>query len=151
MVIDGIVVGAVATAAGTLVTAFGVLFGAWQIRISKKQSQAEFEDGFDQQYRALTIDLPVDVLIGGNPEKKDKARVRELIYNYLDLSNEQIYLRAKGRITRHTWNSWSSGIEAHLKRPTFQRVFEEIKHSSGFTYLERLVDNSYNSDPRSWF
>jgi len=151
MVIDWAVVGAVATATGTLVTAFGVVFGAWQIRISKKQSQAEFEDRFYQQYRSLTIDLPVDVLIGMKPNKEDEAYVRELIYNYLDLSNEQIYLRAKGRITSHTWNSWSSGIEAHLKRPAFLEVFDEIRNASGFTYLERLADSNYQSDPKSWF
>lgn len=151
MAIDWSIVGAVATATGTIATAFGVIFGAWQIRLSKKQSQAEFEDQLDQQYRLLTIDLPVDVLIGKEAQKDDEVRVRELVYNYFDLTNEQIYLRAKGRISRHTWASWSAGIEAHLKRPAFKSVFNEIKNCGGFTYLERLVETDYLSDPRSWY
>jgi len=149
--IDWSVIGAAATAVGTVVTALGVLFGAWQIRLSKKQAQAKFEDQLDQQYRSLTIDLPVDVLIGKKPQEKDQARVRELIYNYLDLTNEQTYLRAKGRISGHTWISWSSGIAAHLKRPAFESVYKEIENTSGFTYLERLVKSNYLSDPISWF
>ena len=151
MVIEWSVVGVIATAIGTITTAVGVIFVAWQIRLSKKQTQATFEDQLDQQYRALTIDLPVDVLIGKHPQKQDKDRVRELIYNYFDLTNEQIYLRAKGRISRHTWNSWSSGIQAHLQRPAFSSVFNEIKSKCGFSYLERLVDEKFLSDPRGWF
>jgi len=151
MNIDWNVLGSIATAVGSLATGVGVIFGAWQIRLSKKQAQAEFEDNLDQQYRNLTMDLPVDVLIGKVPKEDDKERVRELIYNYLDLSNEQVYLRAKGRISQHTWNSWCSGIKAHLDRPEFKRVYDEVKQDSSFTYLESLISQSYGTDPKSWY
>jgi len=145
------VISSIATAIGSIATAVGVIFGAWQIRLSKKQAQAEFEDNFDQQYRALTMDIPVDVLIGKEPQRDDENRVRELIYNYLDLTNEQVYLRAKGRISNHTWESWCSGIKSHLERPVFKNVYNEIKSNSSFTYLEKLVTQSYQSDPKSWY
>ncbi len=119
MTIDWNMVSSVATAVGSVATAIGVIFGAWQIRLSKKQSQAEFEDKLDQQYRIISMELPVDVLIGKAPDADEKNQVRELIYNYLDLSNEQVYLRAKGRISTYTWQSWSAGIKAHLARETF--------------------------------
>ncbi|TQV88213.1 hypothetical protein [Aliikangiella coralliicola] len=151
MNIDWNILSSIATAIGSLATAIGVIFGAWQIRLSKKQSQAAFEDHFDQQYRELTMEIPVDVLIGKVPQKEDEMRVRELIYNYLDLTNEQVYLRAKGRISKLTWVSWSSGIKAHLERPAFKRVFEEIKTNSNFTYLEKLVSQDYQADPKSWY
>ena len=151
MAIDWNVISSVATAIGSVATALGVLFGAWQIRISKKQSQAEFEDSLDQQYRSISMKLPVDVLIGKQPKKEEQTIVRELVYNYLDLSNEQVYLRAKGRVTQYTWQSWCSGIKAHLERPAFKVVFEEIKDVSGFSYLEKLVETEYKSDPINWF
>lgn len=82
MTFDWNAISSIATAAGSFFTAMGVMYGAWQIRLSKKQSQAEFEDRLDAQYRALAYALPVDILIGGLPandsEKKD---IRELIYN----------------------------------------------------------------------
>ncbi len=151
MNIDWNIISSVATAIGSVATAIGVIFGAWQIRLTKKQAQAEFEDHLDQQYRQLSMELPVDVLIGKLPAEQDKVRVRELVFNYLDLSNEQVYLRAKGRISEHTWKSWCMGIRAHLDRSTFNRVYIEVRHSSGFTYLERLVDENFAIDPKLWY
>jgi hypothetical protein len=151
MTYDWDVINSVATSIGSIATAIGVIFGAWQIRLSKKQSQAEFEDNFDQQYRVLTMEIPVDVLIGKQPKLEDANRVRELIYNYLDLTNEQTYLRAKGRISNHTWRSWCSGIKSHMERPTFKAVYNETSQNSGFTYLDKLVANNYKSDPSEWY
>lgn len=110
LIIDWNIVSSIATGVASLATAIGVCFGAWQIKIGKEQAQAAFEDGLDQQYRSLSMELPVSVLIGEPVDEGDRERVRELIYNYLDLANEQVYLRAKGRISKHTWASWSSGI-----------------------------------------
>ncbi|PCJ12201.1 MAG: hypothetical protein COB04_18080 [Gammaproteobacteria bacterium] len=151
MSVDWNAVSSVATAIGSIATAMGVLFGAWQIRISKKQAQAEFEDSLDQQYRIIAMELPVDILIGEVPQEDQKTQVRELVFNYLDLSNEQVYLRAKGRVTEITWQSWCTGIQSHLARPAFLQVFEEVKDKSGFTYLEQLVQTEYQSDPLSWY
>jgi hypothetical protein len=149
--IDWSVIGSATTALGAMFTGVGVMFGAYQIRLTKKQGIAEFEDRFDQQYRELSMQLPVDVLIGQKPTKEDRLRVRELIYNYCDLSNEQVYLRAKGKVTQVTWMSWSSGIKAHLERPAFQDVYEEIKNASGFTYLDRLINEDFKTDPNKWY
>ncbi|MFT5717350.1 MAG: hypothetical protein ACI9T7_001541 [Oleiphilaceae bacterium] len=151
MTIDWNAISSISTAVASVATAIGVLFGAWQIRLSKKQAQAEFEDSMDQQYRSLSMDLPVDVLIGKEPDENQKPIVRELVFNYLDLSNEQVYLRAKGRISKYTWESWCFGIKAHLERPAFKQVFDEVRAASGFTYLEKLVDSNFESDPDQWF
>ncbi|MBU2883339.1 hypothetical protein KO525_14355 [Psychrosphaera sp. B3R10] len=151
MIIDWGVVSSAATAVGSLVTALGVGFGAWQIKVGKEQAQATFEDSLDQQYRSLSMELPVSVLIGEPVEESDRNQVRELIYNYLDLSNEQVYLRAKGRISKHTWTSWSQGIKLHLAKPSFAEVYSEIKDKCDFTYLNRLVASDFQSDPKSWY
>ena len=144
-------ISSIATATGSVLTGFGVAFGAWQIRLAKKQSQAEFEDHLDQQYRKISMELPVDVLIGKEVRPEDCKRVRELIYNYFDLTNEQVYLRAKQRITRYTWKSWCSGMQAHLSRPAFKHVYDELISQTDFTYFERLVESNFKSDPNTWF
>lgn len=151
MVIDWGVVSSAATAVGSLVTALGVGFGAWQIRVGKEQAQAAFEDSLDQQYRTLSMELPVNVLIGEPVEESERNKVRELIFNYLDLSNEQVYLRAKGRVSKHTWASWSMGIKLLLAKPSFKEVYAEVKDKSDFTYLNRLVASDFSSDPKSWY
>lgn len=144
-------VSSIATAFASVATAIGVLFCGIQLKIAKKQGQAEFEDKLDQQYRTIAMALPVDVLIGKEPSEENAGMVRELIFNYLDLSNEQIYLRAKGRISRHTWNSWQAGISGHMAKKAFRTVFEEVQEISAFTYLSRLDEDKYNSDPIAWF
>ena len=79
----------------SLATAIGVCIAAWQIWQSRKLAQTSFEDGLDQQYRKLAMDIPVDALIGKPVNDDKKADVREIIFNYLDLCNEQAYLRKK--------------------------------------------------------
>ena len=69
----------------SLATAIAVCIAAWQIWESRKLAQTSFEDGLDQQYRNLAMDIPVDALIGEPIKDNKKDELREIIYNYLDL------------------------------------------------------------------
>jgi len=89
----------------SIATAVGVEF-----RDSKNLAQSTFEDSSDQQYRDLAMSIPVDALIGKATPDDRKMDVRGLIYNFLDLSNEQVSLRKKNRITKDAWHDWCSGI-----------------------------------------
>ena len=82
--------------------------------------------------------------------KEDQAR--EAVYNYLDLCNEQVYQRAKDRISKERWNEWSSGIKANLSRPFFLSVWIEVKESASgsFSFLERLENEGFKADPITW-
>lgn len=108
-----------------------------QYRQANKISMSEFEDGLDQQYRALTLPIPVPVLLGQEVHGSEYEIVRELIYNYLDLSNEQCFLYSRGKISKKTWKAWRAGIQDHLSKPTFAKVLSEIKsqNPNTFTYL----------------
>ncbi len=135
-----------------LATAVGVAVAAWQINESRKLSQSSFEDSLDQQYRELAYGIPVDALIGKPVQESQKMETRELIYNYLDLSNEQVFLRKKNKISNDAWKDWSSGIQSHLKKVAFKTVWEEVKeHSPGsFSFLERLEREDFQCDPIGW-
>ncbi len=120
-------------------TAIGVSIAAWQLWESRKIAQTSFEDGIDQQYRNIAMIIPVDVLIG-DPVKDNKNELREIIYNYLDLCNEQTYLWQKKRISENRWKDWNDGIKDTLKKPAFKEVWDEIKTKAPgtFTSLELL-------------
>ena len=136
----------------SIATAMAVVVAAWQIWEGHRLSSAEFEDSFDQQYRALSYQIPVNALIGKDlsTEKRDSAR--EAIYNYLDLCNEQVYQRTKNRISYERWVEWASGMEENLKRPLFKEVWMEIKDSTegSFSYLERIEAEGFKTDPAKW-
>jgi hypothetical protein len=92
----------------SIATAIGVAFAAWQIFQTHRLAQTTFEDSLDQQYRSLAMLIPVNALIGKSIPENEKKEVREIIYNYLDLCNEQIYLRVKNRVTENRWKDWQS-------------------------------------------
>ncbi len=132
----------------SVATAIGVCIAAWQIWESKKLAQTSFEDGLDQQYRNLAMDIPVDALIG-KPVDDESGKLREIIYNYLDLCNEQIYLRKIKRISKNRWKDWNIGIKDNLSKPAFKVVWDEIKETAPntFTALESLEKNKFKIDP----
>jgi hypothetical protein len=136
----------------SLATAAGVLIAAFQLRISSKIAQTEFEDSIDQQYRQLSKDIPVDALIGKSVSEEKKDMTRELVYNYLDLCNEQIFLRKRRRIRKDTWTDWCNGIASNIEKPEFKRVWLEIKQESPetFTFLEKLEKANFSEDPVTW-
>ena len=133
-------------------TAIGVAIAAWQIWESRRLAQTKFEDSLDQQYRNLAMQIPVDALIGKPTPKEKKAEVREIIYNYLDLCNEQVYLRKKKRIRKVRWKDWSEGIKENLEKPAFREVWEEVKKEapSTFSFLTLLEEKGFDCDPAKW-
>jgi hypothetical protein len=136
----------------SLATAIGVCIAAWQIWESRKLAQTSFEDGLDQQYRKLAMDIPVDALIGKPINDNKKDDLREIIYNYLDLCNEQTYLRQKKRISKNRWKEWNDGIKDNLAKPAFKQVWDEIKDKAprAFTALDLLEKGEFKIDPTKW-
>ena len=136
----------------SIATAIGVAIAAWQIWESRKLAQVTFEDSFDQQYRSLAMSIPVDALIGKTLPGDDQLKAREDIYNYLDLCNEQVYLRKKNRIGESRWKDWREGIKENLEKPAFQTVWEEVKRDAPntFTFLTKLEDCQFECDPLDW-
>ena len=120
--------------------------------MSSKIAQSEFEDSIDQQYRELAKDIPVDALIGKTVDEDKAEFTRELIYNYLDLCNEQIFLRKKKRVRKDTWVDWCAGIKSNLSKSEFEKVWTEIKRESPktFTFLEKLEKTQFTEDPVKW-
>jgi hypothetical protein len=91
------------------------------------------------------MQIPVDALLGRAIPDDERRKVREIIYNYLDLCNEQAYLRNKGRITDARWNEWKQGMENNIKKPAFKDVWDEVKGEAPetFTSLKELEDNNF--------
>ena len=152
MNIDWATVAYAATAAGSAATAIGVVIMTWQIREARAIAQSTFEDSFDQQYRSLAKAIPVDALIGKPVATDKKSLTRENIYNYLDVSNEQVYLRKQNRIRKSTWDDWAKGIKSHMSKIEFSEVWNEVNEHAPdtFTFLARLTKDDFKSDPKSW-
>lgn len=133
-------------------TAAGVIFAAVNLLLSYRQSLTDFEDAITTEYRKIIKDIPMDALLGKELCKEDHDRCRNQIYNYLDLTNEQVFLRKAGRVRKSTWEQWVDGIKVNLERKAFDEVWNEVKDRAegSFEELRRLEEGNFKTDPRSW-
>lgn len=133
----------------SIATAVGVFLAWWQIRESSRQAKSTFEDSLASEYRSLVQGLPVEALLGEDlDEEAYRGNLSEL-YHYIDLTNEQTFLRRCGRISQETWENWREGIQTTMSKPAFARAWREISERSpdSFGELRRLIDSGYAADP----
>ena len=139
------------TAVGSVGAAIGVLFAAWQLRQAGVHARTDFEDNLSREYRELSRQIPTRALLGQAVEDDEFAKAFPALFQYVDLSNEQIMLRMHGRIRAATWREWCDGIKSNLTKPAFARAWSEIKtRSASFDELRHLERGYFKDDPRKW-
>jgi len=89
------------------VVAVGTVFLTYrQVKLRKEQATTQFEDELSREYRELARDLPVKALLGdGLTDEEFKQEFPDLYY-YVNLSNEQVFLRFEERVSKETWENW---------------------------------------------
>jgi hypothetical protein len=113
--------------AATVATAIGIMLAYWQLRQAGEQAMIAFEDGLTEQYRRIIRDLPMAALLD---DPIDEAELRDslsVFYQYFDLSNEQAFLRSRGRIRGKTWGDWEEGIRQNARLRAFQAAWRTIR------------------------
>jgi hypothetical protein len=105
-----------------------------------------------REYREIAHSLPAKALLGESLTLEEQASALDEFYHYIDLSNEQAFLRYQGRVTRSTWRNWSEGMRVLLQRPAFAVAWRHIKLKapSSFQELRLLEASAFSADPRSW-
>lgn len=139
-------------AIASVVTATGIFIGAYQLLLTKRINQTQFEDDLVNHYREIIKMIPVEALLGKEltPAEADKAR--DGIYFYIDLCNDQVFLRQNGRVSQATWILWRDGIRSNLSRAAFRKSWEEIKTTvpRDFAELRQLEKSDFKDDPNEW-
>jgi hypothetical protein len=141
---------AVSAIAG-VITAGGVILALWQLRLTKVIAQLQFEDSLAKEYRDLAARIPTKAFYGWPLTEDEHRASRDEFFRYIDLSNEQVALRQRGRISSKVWTSWCAGIKYNLQLRAFQRAWEEVKkETKSFDELRRLERDRFAADPRHW-
>ena len=91
-------------------------------------------------------------LLGDSLNDEEYAQSFSLLYHYIDLSNEQVFLRQQGRISKATWENWCDGIKSNLSLHTFSRAWQDIKPAAkdSFRELRKLEASGFQDDPYGW-
>lgn len=132
-------------------TPLSVLVLAYQLWQRKKQFTTEFEDNLTNQYREIIYKIPVESLLGRSDSEEYAGELKDY-YRYIDLSNEQIFLRQEGRVSKSTWENWRAGIETTLSHSDFRAAWNEIRENApeSFNELREFEDPDTPDDPRYW-
>ena len=139
------------SAVASTATAIGVIFAFGQLRVSKNIAQLQFEDGLAKEYRELASRIPTKALLGAELSEAEYQSSFDELFRYVDLTNEQVSLRQRGRISLVVWQYWSAGIQANLELSPFKRAWSEIQNKcSSFQELRRLQIEGFKRDPHTW-
>ena len=144
--------GSAVSAIAACVAAVGVWYARHQLKTSREIAQLQFEDALGKEYRELAGELSKNALMGEILTEIEYEKSFDDLYRYFDLTNEQILLRQRGRITSDVWENWCMGIKSNMALPAFQRAWVEIKErSSAFEEVRRLDAEFFAIDPVSWY
>ena len=143
--------GSAVSAIAASVAAAGVWYARHQLKTSREIAQLQFEDALAKEYRELAKELSKKALLGESLSDEEYDEAFDELYRYVDLSNEQITLRQRGRITADVWRSWAEGMKTNLSLPACARTWREIKERSlSFEELRRLEHEHFAIDPKKW-
>ncbi len=138
--------------AANLATAIGVCVALFQQVRAKKHSIVQFEDSLTREYRSIIARLPIGMLLG---EDVPAAAVEEHLrtfYLYFDLTNEQVFLRRRERVSEAAWKIWQRGIREMMELPAFAKAWREIgpRAASRFQGFRKIEEGSFDCDPLNW-
>lgn len=140
------------TLAANGATALGVAVAAWQLRMSKSQARTDFEDGLTSHFRDILKDIPAPILLGEDVaiDKSEPGFIH--LYRYIDLCNEQIFLRMMKRVSKETWENWRDGIDGMMSLPGIQLAWRTVVDSrvGRFAELAAFGTRSRDKDPADW-
>src|SRR5215213_2003423 len=141
-----------ATAVGTSVTSVGVFLAWGQIRESRRINRTQFEDSLAQHYRQIIHEIPIRALLGEKLKADELEESLKSFYRYIDLTNDQIFLRQQGRVSEQTWENWRDGIKTLMLMPAFDEAWKQIKDkpTTKFDELRELERSGYQGDPYLW-
>lgn len=122
----------------------------FQIWRNVEQTKTMFEDSLTKEYREIIRRIPYKAFVGGELEGSDKEIAYNEIFNYMDLCNEQIFLRSSGRVRKKTWINWQDGMKTNFSITIFsvcsKEVFDVIDNN--FDELKKVQESEYSVDPK---
>jgi hypothetical protein len=141
-----------ANAIGSIATAIALIIAICQFKDAKKQIKTDFEDDLDREYREIIRNLPIKIFLGEDLSPSEYQESLAYLYQYIDLSNSQVFYRQIGRVSDDTWRYWNDGIKSNLSKKPFKTAWLEVKEKGqqSFSELKRLENSTFQNDPKDW-
>lgn len=136
---------------GSIATAAGVAFAAWQVAAQRTQFRTSFQDGLWREQRDLIARMPLEFVLTPPEASEPFSRMLSddemtLMFRYFDLSNEQALYAQRGRIGRHSWRVWRDAMLMNMGRPAFAAAWDRIgpaRSTSQFGHFAAVLDGTH--------
>jgi len=109
-------------------TAIGALFVGWQLLLTQRQLRASFEETFTARYDKIVGRIPLVLMLDAGAINSEQ--VKRAFYDYFELTEEELYYRSAGKISRSTWHDWWYGICSNMSRPAFQAAWTDLRDAT---------------------
>jgi hypothetical protein len=115
-------------AAGTIVTALGLLLG---IRHFRTQMNAQTFLTYTERYEKIFAELPPDARAGRFDEPASLGAfepvVQQAFLRYFNLCSEEFYLWKRGYLDRKIWDIWQAEIRRTARSPLGRRMWTQAR------------------------
>ena len=130
----------------------GVVVALIQIWRNAEQSKTTFEDSLTKEYREIIRKMPYKAFVSEILNSEEENEAFNEIFNYMDLCNEQIFLRMSRRVRKKTWLNWQEGMKTNFFLPIFDTASKKVfdKMVNNFNELRKVKKLKYNTDPKKW-
>jgi hypothetical protein len=135
---------------GALATAAGVVLVGVQLAFARRQQRTAFEDDLTREYRDIARTLPPEAFFDQLPDGvvSPDFSAHPAFLRYVDLCNQQAFLRARRRIGRRTWAEWAEGMRDNHARDAFRQAHEHLLTHMTESFADlRLLTNDWAADP----
>jgi len=131
---------------GAIFTILGIVIIWLQLRQASVLSRSNFENQLTQEYREIIKEIPILALLDKSLPDFESEDMKEVFddhekilmnfYRYFDLSNEQVFLMMKNKISKQTWYEWQQGIKSNIRKKAFRQAFSLINKTNEKSFDE---------------
>ena len=130
-------------AISALAAVAGLIAVFWQLFELRRQQRSTFEDALSREHREIAAHFPVEWLLDAPDAAHDTLELPasapaklDAFLRYIDLCNEQVFLRKQRRVSARTWNDWRVEIRDNLQRPPLATLWAYVLDRSSRSYYE---------------
>lgn len=137
-----------------MLTCLALVFAAWQILFHARQMHRDMEMFYVDQYWRLITRASTEWRRTNLSSPVVTAEDQALVFDYLQLCEDEIQLRASARVTDNTWRLWEPAIRAQITQPAFAEVLGAESNRSFYLGLHDLSAYSgrepFDPLPKNW-
>ncbi|MGK0716694.1 hypothetical protein ACR5KS_11680 [Leucobacter sp. W1153] len=117
-----------------VIAGIALLFTGYQLIQANRLRKYEFADIYVQRYWAIMDQLTAEQkqkLYTGDRAREliHDEKVRNILWKYLELCEDQADLRAVNMINTATWKQWRGGVEMASNQPPYSVILDEFMKS----------------------